>query len=272
MTERSGPAQVDLYLDGLLTAEQAASFERVMAADPALAAQVKLQRQIDQSVARQFSYPVGADPSIPQPHPQPQPQPIPFRPRALPNWARTAGLGGIAACLAIAYWVLNPTEQAPPVVAQARLSACDVYTQLEMANWVPSFTCKSDDEFVAAVAKRLGEGLLIPLNTVGVTLDGWGYADGYSGSPLSGDTMYLLTHVGDKRVLVLMDLKKNDATLNKGSCCIKLFRREVGPFVLYEVTPDDQSKAIDAAIIPGAGPGAPVSPSVRIDPPKPPRP
>lgn len=261
MTERSGPSQVDLYLDGLMTAEQAASFERAMQSDPNLAAQVKLQREIDQSLSRQFSYPVGLDPTLPQP------APIPFRPRTMPRWIRTAGLGGIAACLAVTYWALNPPEQAPPVAPPSRLSVCDVYTQLEMANWVPTFKCASDDEFVAAVAKRLGEGLLIPLNTVGVTLDGWGYADGYSGSPLSGETMYLLTHVGEKRVLVLMDLKKNDAPVKKGSCCIKVFRREVGPFVLYEVTPNEASKAIDAAVVPGAPPASTSSPSVRVDPP-----
>jgi hypothetical protein len=263
MTDRSGPTQVDLYLDGLMTAEQAATFERQMEADPALAAQVKLQREIDQSLSRQFSYPVGLDPTVPQP------APIPIRPRTLPSWVRTAGLGGIAACLAVAYWVLNPTEQAPPVLPQVRVSACDVYTRLEMANWVPTFTCSSDDEFVAAVAKRLGEGLLIPLNTVGVTLDGWGYADGYSASPLSGETMYLLTPVGDQRVLVLMDLKKNDAPVTKGSCCVKVFKREVGPFVLYEVTPNEASKAIDAAVVPGVSPESTASPSVRVDPPKP---
>ncbi|MCX5688905.1 MAG: hypothetical protein NTV94_03805 [Planctomycetota bacterium] len=262
MTDRSKPSQADLYLDGLMTAEQAALFERELANNPALSAEVDLQRRIDQSIARQYSYPANSDTSLPEP------KPIPFRPKAGPNWIRTGALGAVAACVTIACWMINPFEPAPVVVPQARLSACDVYTQLEMANWVPSFKCKSDDEFVAAVAKRLGSGMLIPLSTVGVTLDGWGYADGYVGSPLSKDTMYLLTHVGDQRVLVLMDLKKNDAPITKGACCTKVFRREVGPFVLYEITPNTEAKAIDAAVIPGEPAQTPATPSVRVDPPK----
>ena len=244
MNERSLPSDLDLYVDGLMTPEQAAAFERVIATNPQLAAEVQLQIRIDASLSSQYAYPQGLSTAVPDA------PTLPFeaaaRPR--PRWGRMLAFTAVAACAAMLVWVGNPFAPLPPVVEPKRLTACDVYKNLEAGNWIPSFKCNSDEEFVVAVAKQLGSGLLIPLSTVGVTLDGWGYADGYAGSPISGETMYLLTHVGEKRVLVLMDKKANDHPVATGDCSLNLFRREVGDLVLYEVSPNASSTAIDAAV------------------------
>ena len=244
MNERSLPSDLDLYLDGLMTPEQAAAFKRVIDTDPRLAAEVRLQTRIDASLSSQFDYPRGLDTAVPDAPSLPFEAPA----RRAPRWGRILGFTAVAACASMLVWFGNPFAPLPPVVEPKRLTACDVYKNLETANWVPSFKCNSDEEFVVAVAKQLGSGLLIPLSTVGVTLDGWGYADGYAGSPISGETMYLLTHVGEKRVLVLMDRKANDQPVQSGTCSLNVFRREVGDLVLYEVSPNAASTASDAAV------------------------
>lgn len=245
MSEQQVPSRLDLYLDGLLDPQEAAAFEQAMASDPALAAQVELQRRIDASLSRAFAYPEDADVSVPEA-------------RAIPlagsssrrfSWKRVGAVTAVAASLTIAFILSRPNTFDPPIrPVLVKLTACEVYKRLNDNNWVPSFRCKSDEEFVAAVQKRLGSSVLIPMSTLGVTLDGWGYADGYEGSPLSLHAMYLLTHVGDRRVLVMMDTKANESSVPKGTCGINLFRREVGSVVLYEVSPLDQPKAIEAAI------------------------
>jgi hypothetical protein len=245
MSEHSLPTRLDRYLDGLLDPQEAAAFEREVAADPALAAELELQRRIDASLSRAFAYPEGVEASLLDP------APIPFVPaKRRFSWKRVAAVASLAASLTVAYIVSRPGAFDPPLKGGAAftMTACEVYKRLNDNNWVPSYKCKNDEEFVAAVRKRLGTAVLIPLGTVGVTLDGWGYPDSYEGSPLSIHAMYLMTHVGDRRVLVMMDTKANENPVPKGTCEVNLFRREVGSMVLYEVSPLDAPKAIEAAI------------------------
>jgi len=241
-------SRLDEYLDGLLHGEELAQFERTIAADPALSAQVALQQRIDSSISAQFKYSANEANLTP-----PAPQPIPIA-RGGKRWilaalasisARQRAMLAVAAALLITciyiYW---PEEEVNFYPIDA------VYANLDTSGWQPDFKCETDDQFAAKVNERFGSPVLIPMSTPGVTLVGWGYANDYEGSPMSKDAMYLLTTVEDRRVLVVMDNAECDRglELTKGSK-YHLFRKEIDGVVLYEMTPFKKPRVINAAVV-----------------------
>lgn len=232
--------QLEAYLDGQMGPEELAAFEKLAAARKfPLAQKVKLQREIDASMARLFVY-QATDLEVPAPSPLPLPK------QARHQHLRLGAILALAASLLVAciyiYWPRKEFRIGP---------VQSTYARLDRTGWNPDFTCKTDEEFAVKVKERLGTAMVIPMSTLGVVLDGWGYAQDYDGGPLSNSTMYLLTHVDGKRVLVLIDKKKNDRELYlPPDSTLTLHRREIGDLILYEVTPWPTSKAIDAAILP----------------------
>lgn len=78
---------------------------------------------------------------------------------------------------------------------------------------------------------------------------GWAYGNDYNGRMIGPDTMVLMTRVdGSENVVVLMDRASADRRLKlpPGSN-LSLFRREVGPIVLYEITPLKSERVIPLA-------------------------
>jgi anti-sigma factor RsiW len=273
---------IDEYVDGVLTPEQAAAFEARMTNDPELAAEVTLQRKIDDALGREFAYvPVarsgGASVSetespgdvlarispalseerviqgrrvivVKNPNAPALPVEKPAEPAAR-NTTRRNVLFALAASLALAAtYALWPREELNIIAPD------EVYRRLVATGWTPDFVCSSDAEFIAAVEKRLSMSVLIPMATVGVRLDGWGYSTDYGGTPVGKSTMYLMATVGEKPVLVLMERASRDradvALSNQGKNALHLFRRRVGGVVLYEVTPWAEERVIPAAVKP----------------------
>lgn len=233
--------QLEAYLDGQLGPQEQAAFEALAAARKfPLNEQVKLQREIDLSMARLFAYEAPNNLELPAP------APLPIAKHVRTQRLRLGAVLALAASLLLAciyiYWPRQEIRIGP---------VQSTYARLERTGWNPDFTCKTDEEFAQKVKERLGTAMVIPMSTLGVVLDGWGYAQDYDGGPLSKSTMYLLTHVDGKRVLVLIDKKKNDRELYlPPNSTLTLHRKEIGDLILYEVTPWTQSKAIDAAILP----------------------
>lgn len=230
--------QLEAYLDGQLRPQEQAAFEALAAARKfPLNEKVKLQREIDLSMARLFAYEA---PNLELP------APLPIGKHVRSSRLRLGVVLALAASLLLAvtymYWPRQEIRIGP---------VQSTYARLERTGWNPDFTCKTDEEFAQKVKERLGTAMVIPMSTLGVVLDGWGYAQDYDGGPLSNSTMYLLTHVDGKRVLVLIDKRKNDRKLYlPPDSTLTLHRKEIGDLILYEVTPWPQSKAIDAAILP----------------------
>jgi len=232
--------QLEAYLDGQLGPEAHAAFEALATARKfPLAEKVKLQREIDASMARLFAY-EAQDVELPAT------STLPIAKHVRNQRLRFGAILALAASLLIAclyiYWPRKEFRIGP---------VQSTYARLDRTGWNPDFTCKTDEEFAVKVKERLGTAMVIPMSTLGVVLDGWGYAQDYDGGPLSNSTMYLLTHVDGKRVLVLIDKKKNDRELFlPPDSTLTLHRRKIGDLILYEVTPWPTSKAIDAAILP----------------------
>jgi len=258
------PSTLDLFLDGLLVEPALGAFERNIKSDPSLAAQVELQRRIDTRLKALFAYagPVVLAPPVSESvagEPLSIDKPLSIAPATqlagniagkrsgnrVAVFGRWGAYAAIAASLLVAftymYWPRNDLKYIAPD---------EIYRRLATTGWQPSFICETDAQFVDAVRKHLGDAVLIPASTVGVVLDGWGYADGYDGTPISPKTMFLLTHADGEKVLVLMDLASNDTDvkLSKLAKGLHLFRREVDGVVLYEISPLPTERVISKAI------------------------
>lgn len=258
---------LERYFDGDLAGDELAWMQARLEDDADLRAQVELQEKIDASLRRMHpadSIPMpaipidlGARDSMDRAHLAPgtgasgagapagdAPVPISLPARAAPTrrlWPILAAAAVllVAAGLFRAYWdrrvpdfnLMQPTE---------------MYNRLVMMGFQPAVVCKTDPEFAALVKEKLGTAL-VATATPGVEVLGWGYNDDYNGSPISPHTMMLLARVDDREVLVFLDQAARDRELAlPPNSNLKLFRREVGPIVAYEITPLDQPKVIPA--------------------------
>src|SRR5690606_38979699 len=79
-----------------------------------------------------------------------------------------------------------------------------------------------------------------------VALVGWGYAE----DSLSGNTATLLARVGDEKIVVLVDRAADARPVPGGAVAggsLHVFRRQVGPYVLYEITPREAPAVLELA-------------------------
>lgn len=249
--------RLDAYLDGQLTGDELHAFEKSLAQDPVLQAQVDTQRSIDDSLTRLFG---RAEPvSLPaQPngafeaHRQSVARTIePPRLRVAPHTGaakaktppakrnlRLPALLAVAAMLALTAAGLYMTGWIKPSdffgTRETFIGPEVVYQRKVKTGFNPDWVCETDDQFTDTIRSRWGESLLIR-NTDSVKVVGWSYYE----PVLSSDTLILLTKVDDTEVIVVMDHKKHDRTVSMKGCGGKLqqFREEFGNVVMYEITP-----------------------------------
>src|SRR6185295_10031728 len=77
-----------------------------------------------------------------------------------------------------------------------------------------------------------------------VKLVGWGYANKYTGSPLSDEMMTLLADVEGEHVLLLIDKWSHRRQLkckqdSPEGVKLHIFNRQVDDLIIYEITPRD---------------------------------
>ncbi len=254
---------LERFIDGDLAGEELAWMEGRLAQDPVLRDQIDLQTRVDDSLRRTCSMNAIVMPVIPAGGASASPgageaavaQPAlklagtpadhspalpasqgPAPARASLPWKRWGGLAAAAAILLTfaglfrAYWDARVPDF-------RLLEPAPMYQQLVSAGFQPAVVCKTEPEFARLVREKLGSAL-VAVATPGVEVLGWGYQDDYKGSPISPHTMMLLARVDGREVLVLLDRasRDRDLSLPEGSG-LRLFRREVGPIVAYEVTP-----------------------------------
>jgi hypothetical protein len=231
---------LDAYVAGRLAPDQQAAFEKRLSEDASLRAEVELRRKVRASLARLFPYPEQAGAASVR-----DTATLRFSVRRV---LRIAGIAAATVMLAAAGYIAHLLLR--PVGPKIR-SPESLYTQYEQAGWKPAWVCHTDQEFVDAVARFLGArgtGILISLQTPGIEVLGWSFADqGRDGTPLSERTLALLTRVEGRPVLVLMDLLERDRTIRVRQRDLHLYRREVDGFVLYEVSPLAEPRVIPKA-------------------------
>ncbi len=276
---RSGnPADwLDLYIDGLLDDAGRQAFEAELARNADLRAQLALQGRIDSGLKAGCAIRPDLDISFGSPARAEAPEtrsgpasasaiPAPAQAGSVPARARSESLArlkwyvGVAAVLMLGALVFRQYVGVPSEVKY--IDPESLYTRLELGGFEPEFVCKDDAEFVAAVVKRLGSGLLVTPAS-GLTVLGWAYGKDYEGRIIGPDTLVLMVKVSDPaegpgtpgrppgsgphHVLVLMDRTSSDRALPTRceKTGLRLFRREVGPLVLYEVTPLNAPSVLD---------------------------
>lgn len=229
------------YLDDAMTPEERAAFEGRVSEDAELRAMVEL----DRAAVGRLGALLG-----PTDAPVLRLEPAPGRARRSRLMLPLAAAAAIVllASLALWWWGTATTSQVAPIVYK---EPAEVYRR-ELANgFTPDWVCGNDAEMIAFTAARFDQPLLFEPRP-GVTLVGWGYAT----NALSGSSCTLLVEAGDDRIVVLVDRVSKDRRVEDPGTVdpsLHLFRRTVGKYVLYEITPKDQPVVLPSAYIPKDG-------------------
>ena len=218
------------YLDGLLVGEELRSFEARLATDKRLRDAVDLDRRMVASMGASLGPELAS--TLPAP-------PIPIERGRERVGARRSRVGiAIAAGVALvasaaALWYQHAaTSQLPQTAARTPIQ---IYTNEVGGGFAPDWVCTDDAEMLRFTRDRFGSGLLFA-DRPGVTMVGWGYAEG----AISDLTATLLATYNKERIVLLVDKKSADRKLidpTTNDPGLRMFRREVGAFVLYEITP-----------------------------------
>jgi hypothetical protein len=257
------PELLDAYLDGMLDADALAAFERAIAADPVLRAEVDAQRSINASLSRLFqTEPMAlradlngdATATIAEPA-QPAAPPLrlvgaeeaaaPSRPKTSRLAKPISPLYGVAAVLVFSVFaglyvagVIDPQKWFNP--SAGLIEPHVVYARKVQSNFVPDHVCTTDEEFIKYTKDWVGEPLLIQ-NTDSIKVVGWS-----SYEPVfSAGTTILMAKVDGKEVILVMDRKKNDRKIRiPKSTGLHDFSQEFGDVIIHEITPLDSARIL----------------------------
>jgi hypothetical protein len=221
------------YLDGLLEGDELAAFERRLQKDVALRTSVELDRRMVDSLRTSLA-PLGVWSA-------PAPIPVARGKRSKVGLAIAAGLAIVVSAAALWYQHAS-ISQLPQTAARTPIQ---IYANEVGGGFAPDWVCSDDAEMLRFTRERFGAGLLF-VDRPGVALVGWGYAEG----TISDLTATLLVRAGDDRIVLLVDRKSNDRRIADPAASdpsLHMFRREVGPYVLYEITPLDTPVASSLA-------------------------
>jgi anti-sigma factor RsiW len=257
---------LDAYLDGALSPQDAASFERELAADPALAAEVALQRRIDVSLRELYAVPASSQPvrldaaaetatavqvaTLVEPESELHAAPRPLI-RHSPT-LRLAMISAVAAAIGIvgAVWLSGiMAGDSTTRFSRPELMAMDYREQVQLG-FVPSEVCTTNEAFAEWTAKRFGQPMQPSGLPASTTLAGWSYS-----KSLGGYVGMLLARVNGREVLVFMDVPtgseaggKSDQRVAGRISGLRTFERHLGKVRLIEVTPLDQPMIVDSIV------------------------
>jgi hypothetical protein len=240
-TDHDGPgwhAMLDLYVDGVLSAEDASAFEARLRVDPALAHELEVQCAIGSALRRRFSPP--SDIRLPD-----APAAGPVSPAHAPSilarigWFRVAAIIAIAVLAGIVFGMRYWARTAYPVE-----SPIEAYRSLVQAGFQPYEVCTDEAEF-AHYTKRHFDKALVVKAFQGLALIGWDNRH----SVMSIETDALLATVDGTQVVVFMDRAEHARALPKQGEGLNVFRRRVGGVELVEVSPLPEAKLLPGFVV-----------------------
>jgi len=226
--------RVEAYVEGRLTGDDLAAFERSLADQPSLRAQVELLVRIEASVRRVADPPplerlaAIADDAV-RTHRADTMRPAPRR------WLAVAA--GLAAAV-VGGWLIVAALRQPGGAYDAgpRVTFAQAYHQWADQGFQPQWVCKDDQEFADTFRTAFGQGL-VPLEPpAGVRLLGLAYCHS-----LSRGTIGVLAVVDGRPVAVFIDRADRDAEVEPPGD-LRQFRTRHGRLVLYELTPWDEPR------------------------------
>jgi len=248
--------RLEVYLDGAMSPGEKAEFERLASSHSALRRELDAALAVHGAVRRLGTPPttlgldaldaaVGsgdATADVPAPIPISRGRVAPAKMGRWIGYAAAAMIGVVG----VVWW----SSTVPDPEARRVLTAGQVLAVAHAEGFKPAFVCKDDAEFVATVKNRFGTGLLVA-STESVAVLGWAYSDTYGADLVSKDTLVLMARVEGREVLVFMDRAPGERVLKPGDvpAGYRLLRKPVGGLMLYELTPFESARVIDAARI-----------------------
>ena len=211
--------RIEAYLRNELNGADRAEFEREMLRDPALRAEVELERKISDRLRAIYAPPA---PSV-----------IPSTAAAVHlhatrGWVRVAL--GMAAVLALAAGVYFSGVLSP---APGGTKADDILARLERTGFEPAWACKDDAEFVQYTRDKFGQAFTVA-PTSDMQVVGWDYCSGVLGD----EAGVMMVKLGEnERAIVVVDRLSHDRPVKVDpSSGLHVHRLKVGDAVLYEVS------------------------------------
>lgn len=248
MNERD--VKLEAYLDGTLGEAERAAFEGAMAADADLRREVEAQRLMDAAIRRMFVPAPGREAAVAAEAPVAGTiGPAGDSGKRRRNQSRQVRRALLAAALLLVaagvYYFGPMGPESDLLFGGARVSAAEYYRSVVDAGFRPLTVCEDDAQFKAWTRERLGAAMLMNANPA-ISLVGWTYGV----TPMSDDTSVLLARVNGREVVVLMD--KSASRLHRvktggadGGAGLSVFKRTVGPVVMYEITPEGKPWVTD---------------------------
>jgi hypothetical protein len=238
-SEQPDSSKLDAYLDGALPPEQHEAMQREIEASPALRAEVELQGRIDESLRRSFlpSKPPAGLLSILREAAGVQPAIEPRR-----RWMAIAGITTAATIVwAVVGWQFFGGRGKTPIY-DPNTPLETIYATSVADGFKPKWVCDDPHEFASTFKQRQDQALLLAAMPAGIKMEGLHYLGG-----LSRYTTAMLARVDGKPVLVFVDRAREDSHPAEPSAKsrLHLFRKELGPLVLYELTPLDHPSVMD---------------------------
>ncbi len=247
---------LNAHLDGRLTDQQAAEFERLLGDDAGLRAELELQSRIDSALRRLFepeaasaassngSQP-GANGAAAYAPASGDTATTPPARKAAGRRFRWAVPASLAAAIALAAYVAYDWPREPAfIMSELQLEPHTFeafYAALKEQDFDTDWECDDDRDFAAFVHRRLKHGLMLAAAPSDVQVLGLTY-----GWTLSRKSVHLSAKVRGRGVVVFADRLDNaDRVSPTPACKLRLFERRTERFVLYELTPFDEPRLLD---------------------------
>lgn len=256
-------SRIDAYLDGALAGDELERFETALASSDALSVEVTRGRQIGQSLQRLFEPPhvpqwarveslmrlagSGWSGSVERSENGVSGrmrlvQPAESAPQHDSGLRRRRLIVGIAASVLLVLsgvvvgWMTLQQRGGEYDSSQWRTLA-QVYEDLERPQFVP----KTDEQFARTFAARFGQAIHFDSDAPDVSVQGIAFCHS-----ISRDTTCLFATAGGEKTLVFVDrLERDTQPQLPPDSGLRLFRKELGELVLYELTRNDRAMMLD---------------------------
>ena len=227
--------RTDAYLDGELSPEETARFERALADDPALAACVDRAREVESHVRGSFGG--GASPSAdavlalaPE-----RRSGGPLVMARLPA-RRALAYAAVIALLVVGVFIVNRPETVP-------VDGAALYARFE-AEFVPDVVCDTPEKFLDYVKDMFGGGLEANFSP-SVALVGWSsLTEVYTGRSATSPRVLLARGADDEEIVTIVAPRGAPPLSVDVRGDVVVFARSIGGFRAYELTKGDRPEVL----------------------------
>ncbi|MCC6908450.1 MAG: hypothetical protein IT430_10950 [Phycisphaerales bacterium] len=254
----SGSA-LDRYLDGLMSAEERSAFEARLAEDAVLAGEIQRQRRIDDGLNR-YAQPPAADRVLAAirahietagyDEARAEQRPPQMKLRLPATWRRFAVAAALLLGIVGIWQIVSVMTGAPEgdYDSGPHRSVMQAYHHTVDSGFKEEWVCSDDAVFAMVFQDAFGQMLSMNLPLPpGVDAKGLNFFNIFSNK-----TIGVLAVVEDQPVMVFIDRLENEdrEPPPQSDSGLRVFRRELGSLVLFEVTPLDAPALVEHLTVP----------------------